>query len=71
MSWNFSRWLSGNRILPEIRKIGAPYENRTRVSALRGPRPGPLDEGSVKRLVFQADGHVKLAFCQVNVNSAE
>ena len=26
--------------------IGAPYENRTRVSALRGRRPGPLDEGS-------------------------
>ena len=27
--------------------IGAPYRNRTGVSALRGPRPGPLDEGSV------------------------
>ena len=26
---------------------GAPYGNRTRVSALRGPRPRPLDEGSV------------------------
>src|SRR5882672_6206587 len=26
--------------------IGAPYGIRTRVSALRGPRPGPLDEGS-------------------------
>src|SRR5690606_20622427 len=25
---------------------GAPYEVRTRVSALRGRRPGPLDEGS-------------------------
>jgi enterobacteria phage integrase len=25
----------------------APYGNRTRVSALRGPRPRPLDEGSV------------------------
>ena len=25
---------------------GAPYGNRTRVSALRGPRPRPLDEGS-------------------------
>ena len=25
---------------------GAPYGNRTRVLALRGPRPGPLDEGS-------------------------
>lgn len=27
--------------------LGAPYGNRTRVSALRGPRPRPLDEGSV------------------------
>ncbi len=26
--------------------IGAPYGIRTRVSALRGPRPRPLDEGS-------------------------
>jgi hypothetical protein len=26
---------------------GAPYGNRTRVSALRGPRPRPLDEGSL------------------------
>ena len=25
---------------------GAPYGNRTHVLALRGPRPGPLDEGS-------------------------
>src|ERR1041385_8445986 len=25
---------------------GAPYEVRTRVPALRGPCPGPLDEGS-------------------------
>src|SRR5215813_5907350 len=30
-----------------IEIIGAPYGNRTRVSALRGPRPRPLDEGSV------------------------
>jgi len=27
-------------------KSGAPYGNRTRVSALRGRRPRPLDEGS-------------------------
>src|SRR6185437_9354881 len=25
--------------------IGAPYGNRTRVSAVKGRRPGPLDEG--------------------------
>ncbi len=25
---------------------GAPYETRTRVFAVRGRRPGPLDEGS-------------------------
>ena len=30
-----------------ISQPGAPYGNRTRVSALRGPRPRPLDEGSV------------------------
>src|SRR5215467_1930969 len=35
--------LSGIQLI-EI--IGAPYGNRTRVSALRGPRPRPLDEGS-------------------------
>ena len=28
--------------------IGAPYETRTRVSGVRGQRPGPLDEGSMK-----------------------
>src|SRR3546814_17726023 len=26
---------------------GDPYGTRTRVSAVRGPRPGPLDEGAV------------------------
>jgi hypothetical protein len=31
---------------------GAPYENRTRVSALRGQRPGPLDEGSLGVVSF-------------------
>ena len=25
--------------------FGAPYGNRTRVFAVRGRRPGPLDEG--------------------------
>jgi hypothetical protein len=34
---------------------GAPNEVRTRVSALRGPRPGPLDNGGVQLL--QA-GHI-------------
>ena len=28
-----------------IEIIGAPYGNRTRVSAVKGRRPGPLDEG--------------------------
>src|SRR5687768_8430980 len=27
---------------------GDPYGNRTRVSAVKGPRPGPLDEGAAK-----------------------
>jgi hypothetical protein len=29
--------------------IGAPYGNRTRVSAVKGRRPGPLDEGRSPR----------------------
>jgi hypothetical protein len=29
-----------------IATYGAPYETRTRVSGVRGQRPGPLDEGS-------------------------
>src|SRR3546814_9839005 len=32
--------------LRKRRMYGAPYGIRTRVLALRGPRPGPLDEGS-------------------------
>ena len=31
---------------------GAPYEIRTRVPALRGPCPGPLDEGSGGKRIF-------------------
>ena len=31
---------------PIKRLNGAPWGNRTPVLALRGPRPGPLDEGS-------------------------
>jgi hypothetical protein len=29
----------------DVRESGAPYGNRTRVSAVKGRRPGPLDEG--------------------------
>src|SRR3546814_20600333 len=36
--------------LASITRSGAPYEVRTRVPALRGRCPGPLDEGSVKAL---------------------
>src|SRR6202035_1063844 len=32
-----------------IGMIGAPYRNRTGVFAVRGRRPGPLDEGSLAR----------------------
>src|SRR5262245_18081244 len=31
-----------------LEKNGAPWGNRTPVLALRGPRPGPLDEGSLR-----------------------
>ena len=33
-------------------RVCAPNEVRTRVSALRGPRPGPLDNGGRKRRNF-------------------
>src|SRR5262245_45689247 len=36
---------------------GAPYGNRTRVSAVKGRRPGPLDEGREKGA--GAAGHIK------------
>jgi hypothetical protein len=32
-----------------LKKTGAPYGNRTRVSAVKGRRPRPLDEGRAKR----------------------
>jgi hypothetical protein len=32
-----------------LQLLGAPYGNRTRVSAVKGRRPGPLDEGRAKR----------------------
>ena len=38
--------------------IGDPYGNRTRVSAVKGPRPGPLDEGAIpihRRIVRQPE----------------
>ena len=41
------RKASGPRIAARaVPGDGAPYGIRTRVLALRGPRPGPLDEGS-------------------------
>ena len=42
------------RPLTIIEIDGAPYGNRTRVFAVRGRRPGPLDEGSVKRAAERA-----------------
>ena len=30
-----------------LEKIGGPNGNRTRVLALRGPRPRPLDDGTI------------------------
>ena len=41
---------------------GAPYGNRTRVSALRGPRPRPLDEGSIRRKLAAIAARRKVAF---------
>ena len=39
----FSGFVQRIRVL----RGGAPNGNRTRVSALRGPRPGPLDDGGL------------------------
>ena len=38
--------------------IGAPYRTRTGVFAVRGRRPGPLDEGSVEAGIAPI-GHVR------------
>ena len=35
----------GNDHRAQFQVIGAPYGNRTRVSAVKGRCPGPLDEG--------------------------
>jgi hypothetical protein len=40
--------MTTTREAEEFLRDGAPYRNRTGVSALRGPRPRPLDEGSVR-----------------------
>lgn len=40
-------WTTQNeKIEGEKRRAGAPYGVRTRVSAVKGRRPSPLDEGS-------------------------
>ena len=41
--------------------IGAPNRTRTGVSALRGPRPGPLDDGSERWAGAYNGGWVRLA----------
>ena len=38
---------------------GAPYGNRTRVSAVKGRRPGPLDEGRDGAEADQARRRIK------------
>src|ERR1700733_9250409 len=39
---------------------GAPYGNRTRVSAVKGRRPGPLDEGRIwQEPAANAAGHIE------------
>ena len=38
--WAYREYLNG--------WLGAPYGTRTRVSAVKGRRPGPLDEGDTK-----------------------
>ena len=43
----------GSNALPELtpanQALGDPYGTRTRVFAVRGRRPGPLDEGAISR----------------------
>ncbi len=48
MKWNHYRFLIPiliNQLL--LNRNGAPYGTRTRVTAVRGRRPRPLDEGSL------------------------
>ena len=40
--WEYRRL--ENKKATQMSGLDAPYETRTRVSALRGPRPRPLDE---------------------------
>ena len=38
---------------PQRHEYGAPCGIRTRVTAVRGRRPGPLDEGSIEKAIIQ------------------
>ena len=48
------------------RKSGDPYGTRTRVFAVRGRRPGPLDEGANCRTRSDGGGHMWVGAPLVN-----
>ena len=45
--------------------MSGPNEIRTRVSGVRGPRPGPLDDGTMMSIVSEISHifHYPLFFC--------
>jgi hypothetical protein len=47
-------------------KLGGPNGNRTRVLALRGPRPRPLDDGTVYRNCKSENGQGFQTFSLIN-----
>ena len=51
---------------PDILRFGDPYGTRTRVFAVRGRRPRPLDEGAI---AFERGGHMWAERLLVNQSS--
>ena len=53
---NQSGWLASrcSRVNEGDLKVGVPTGIRTRVSALKGPRPRPLDDGDLQRVAVGA-----------------
>src|SRR5438552_1577581 len=48
-------------------KAGAPWGTRTPVFAVRGRRPGPLDEGSLKAPEIALNGPGRKQFCLCSI----
>lgn len=60
--------LTSSRLLREGRTSDDPNEIRTRMSALRGPYPKPLDDGTVEESVTHTLSLVKRASQEMTVS---